>query len=208
MTRGVVDEYLADEIDPAGPWTDADVLACALAHSTRVAAYQSGWSVSRVRNLRARHGHNRGRGHPSAAVLEREAPRLTCPCRGCIALRHHEAVRSSYRHANTRPKGLPQLGPWATDAACAEVETAVFFPNSRKNGSADPTDNLQSRQRGAVSYRPEPYARAKAICARCPVIDACRTWSIKNDMRFGVWGGLDWLERDRLLGHLPAEVAP
>jgi hypothetical protein len=204
----VVDEYLADEIDPTGPWTDADVLECALAHSTRVAAAHAGWSISRVRALRARHGHNRGRGHPSAAELEREAPRITCPCRRCAAWRSGEATRSSIRHARTQPKGFPGPGPWVHEAACGDRDagTAVFFPRVGDR-EADPDDSTQARQRGVTAYKPERYEHAKAICRRCPSIEPCRAYALANHLRFGVWGGLDWLERDRLLGYLPIEAA-
>ena len=38
-------------------------------------------------------------------------------------------------------------------------------------------------------------ARAKAICARCPVIGECATYALVAGERHGVWGGLS--ERDR-----------
>lgn len=207
MTKGVVDEYLTDGHDPATPWTDTDVLACALAHSTRVAAEQAGWTVERVRKLRARAGHNRGRGHPSTAELEAEHPRLACACRLCVEWRSGEATRSTVRHSATRPKGVPQLGPWAAAAACATVHHDAFFPRARTGGYADPADTVQARTRAARSYKADTFARAKAVCARCPSRDACLDYALTNAIRFGVWGGTDWLERDRLLGHLPAEVA-
>ncbi len=37
--------------------------------------------------------------------------------------------------------------------------------------------------------------RAKAICARCPVIDSCRTWAHETGQRDGVWGGQTPAER-------------
>lgn len=204
----VIDAYLADGLDLDAPWTEDDVIECAVAHSTRVAATHSGWSITRVRNARSRRGHNRGRGHPSTAELEREEPRVACPCRRCAAWRSGEATRSSIRHARTQPKGFPKLGAWVELAACADVDHQPFFPR-RPNGPgyADPPDTFGSRQRAIAGYRAETYAAAKAICARCPVIDQCRAYSLENGVRFGVWGGLDWLERDRLLGHLPAGVA-
>lgn len=36
---------------------------------------------------------------------------------------------------------------------------------------------------------------AKALCARCPVRDACADYAINNDYRDGIWGGLTVDER-------------
>lgn len=32
--------------------------------------------------------------------------------------------------------------------------------------------------------------RAKAICADCPIFDACRTYAVERNEPFGIWGGL------------------
>lgn len=37
---------------------------------------------------------------------------------------------------------------------------------------------------------------AKAICARCPVLPACRTWALAHEA-YGIWGGLTEQERAR-----------
>ena len=37
-----------------------------------------------------------------------------------------------------------------------------------------------------------------AVCAVCPVKDECLRYALKNDERFGVWGGLSPLQRQRL----------
>ncbi|MFF0092755.1 WhiB family transcriptional regulator [Streptomyces canus] len=39
---------------------------------------------------------------------------------------------------------------------------------------------------------------AKALCARCPVRQACTDYAIDNDYRDGIWGGLTVDERDQL----------
>jgi WhiB family redox-sensing transcriptional regulator len=64
---------------------------------------------------------------------------------------------------------------WRLDAACRDLDTAVFFPD---------TD--------------EESARAKAICAGCPVRDACLDFALVTRQDDGVWGGLDENERRRL----------
>ena len=47
-----------------------------------------------------------------------------------------------------------------------------------------------------VFYDPALAARAKLICATCPVLRACRTWVLSHPDEQGVWGG--WTEADRL----------
>ena len=38
-------------------------------------------------------------------------------------------------------------------------------------------------------------AKAKGICHFCPEIKACRTYALKADERYGIWGGLTEEER-------------
>jgi WhiB family transcriptional regulator, redox-sensing transcriptional regulator len=64
---------------------------------------------------------------------------------------------------------------WRKDAACRKLDTAVFFPE----------DDL-----GA--------AKAKAICAACPVREACLDFALITRQDDGVWGGLDENERRRV----------
>jgi len=61
---------------------------------------------------------------------------------------------------------------------------------------------------GAVcrSYDPELWfddddeqrEEAKALCAVCPVVEACRTWGIETRQEAGVWGGVDEHQRRAL----------
>ena len=66
---------------------------------------------------------------------------------------------------------------WRKDAACAGVESDVFFP------SLD--DEVVSE-------------KAKEICATCPAQEACLQYSLSTNQAAGVWGGLDASERRRL----------
>lgn len=56
---------------------------------------------------------------------------------------------------------------------------------------------------------------AKAVCWRCPVMDACGQWAIESRESAGIWGGLDERERRKILRRrginlpdLDAEVEP
>ena len=81
---------------------------------------------------------------------------------------------------------------WQAYAACVGHPTRLFFP---ENVAAD-------------SAR---VARAKAVCATCPVTSQCLDAAYANDERFGVWGGLDPAERgarrDRRRGRPVLHVA-
>jgi WhiB family redox-sensing transcriptional regulator len=62
------------------------------------------------------------------------------------------------------------------EAACRDVDTDVFFPVSEKDADA-----------------------AKAICATCPIAEACLEYALELRPSDGVWGGLTPIERHRLV---------
>lgn len=74
------------------------------------------------------------------------------------------------------------LWPWRLRAACREIDSAVFFSPDGERGPA----------------REVREARAKAICARCPVIGECATYALVAGEQHGVWGGLSERERTAL----------
>jgi WhiB family redox-sensing transcriptional regulator len=84
--------------------------------------------------------------------------------------------------------GVWPLRSWRLRAACRQVDSAVFFSPDGERGPA-----RQVRE-----------ARAKAICARCPVIRECAAYAITAGERHGVWGGLS--ERDRSTFRLGASL--
>lgn len=49
-------------------------------------------------------------------------------------------------------------------------------------------------------------ARAKSICARCPVVDACLDYAMACHIDDGVWGGTTEVERRRLRRRRNAEL--
>ena len=62
------------------------------------------------------------------------------------------------------------------DAACKGADTSVFFPVSESGG-----------------------AEARAICAECPVAEQCLEYAIQTHQPDGIWGGLNGIERHRLV---------
>ncbi|MER7764420.1 WhiB family transcriptional regulator [Streptomyces sp. NPDC097619] len=70
-------------------------------------------------------------------------------------------------------------GPWHADAVCRRDEAALFFAPSK-----EPTAARLSREEAA-----------KRVCARCPVMVACREHALLQPEPYGVWGGLTAAER-------------
>ena len=66
---------------------------------------------------------------------------------------------------------------WRDQAACADVNPDLFFPVG-VTGPAIPQ-----------------IARAKAVCAQCPVRSECLEFAITTNQEYGVWGGTSEEER-------------
>lgn len=83
--------------------------------------------------------------------------------------------------AGGRPRP-EETAHWAERAACREPGTDpdLFFPV------------------GETGLAAHQVAAAKAICARCPVLDACRDWAVRTGEPEGIWGGTTPDERRRL----------
>lgn len=64
---------------------------------------------------------------------------------------------------------------WQNHAACRGIDSDLFFPG-----------------------RGESNHEAKAVCAVCPVREACLDAAIANREPLGIWGGLTETERDKL----------
>lgn len=78
------------------------------------------------------------------------------------------------------PDTLTRAADWRDNAACLEADPDLFFPRG-----TDPT-SLADQE------------RATKICARCPVMEACRQWALDTRQEHGVWGGLTAKERHNL----------
>ena len=67
---------------------------------------------------------------------------------------------------------------WHRRAACAGEDPGLFFPV----GSTGPSALAE-------------IAAAKAVCARCPVREACLQYAVTSGQACGIWGGLTEDER-------------
>ena len=66
---------------------------------------------------------------------------------------------------------------WRLEAACNAVGTEEFFPVGQTGDALHQT------------------ARAKLVCASCPVRVHCLEFAVTTNQEYGVWGGADEDER-------------
>lgn len=88
---------------------------------------------------------------------------------------------------------------WRHFAACRNEEPELFHPAGNTAAAAEQADE------------------AKAVCRRCPVMDACAQWALSTRQEHGIWGGLDEGElrailrragRQNRASNQPAEARP
>ena len=84
-----------------------------------------------------------------------------------------EAGRGSGKVLRRRPRADPDPALWRESAACRYLDPELFFP-------------LSTTGRGAAEA-----GQAKAVCARCPVRQACLDFALATGQEFGIWGGRD-----------------
>ena len=73
---------------------------------------------------------------------------------------------------------------WQWRAACRGEDASLFFSPSH----LEPKEQRDRRER-----------KAKAICAACPVRLECLEYAIRTREPYGIWGGLNELERRYLI---------
>jgi WhiB family transcriptional regulator, redox-sensing transcriptional regulator len=78
-------------------------------------------------------------------------------------------------HATARRYGDPN--GWAAQGACRRHDPELFFPIASTGPSIS------------------QVARAKAVCAGCPVRVECLEFALDSGQDFGVWGGASADER-------------
>ncbi|WP_433271958.1 WhiB family transcriptional regulator [Actinosynnema sp. CS-041913] len=81
------------------------------------------------------------------------------------------------------PQPVTASWDWQLRGLCRGLDSALFFHTPNERGAA----------------RELREARAKAVCARCPVLSECRTHALTVEETYGVWGGLGESELRRLI---------
>lgn len=81
---------------------------------------------------------------------------------------------------------------WRPRAACRGLDPDTFFVS----------DDVENR-----AERREREAAAKAVCARCPVVEECLAYALAAGERYGIWGGLNADERRALKRRSPGDAA-
>lgn len=82
---------------------------------------------------------------------------------------------------------------WRDDAACREEDPETWFPI------------------GTTGEALLQIEEAKAVCRRCPVMEACGEWALTTRQDAGVWGGMSEAERRSIRkrrGRAPRPLAP
>jgi WhiB family redox-sensing transcriptional regulator len=80
---------------------------------------------------------------------------------------------------------------WTAEASCRRADAVHFYPPS----SGERRDEKRRRENAA-----------RVLCGRCPVKAACLDYSLTVQEPHGIWGGMNELERRRLLRKRAAEV--
>lgn len=116
-----------------------------------------------------------------------DRPCLTPDCqtgvyaRELCSMHYRQFMRGELVLPNAAEEAAGQAGSleWQENAACRSVDPETFFPISEK------PDNPQ-------------VIRARAVCARCPVVLRCAEWALSTAMPDGIFGGITGPERRRI----------
>jgi WhiB family transcriptional regulator, redox-sensing transcriptional regulator len=69
---------------------------------------------------------------------------------------------------------------WRSASACLHADPDLFFPISTTGRAL------------------EQIEKAKAVCARCPVLGQCLEFAQSHDPIYGIWGGTTLEDRQRV----------
>jgi WhiB family redox-sensing transcriptional regulator len=100
--------------------------------------------------------------------------------------RERDTAAQRARRARRNPPRRPSISAaplTLADAACNGADPDLFFAPDFER-----TADWKAR-----------IAKAKAVCARCPVRDACLAYALDTGQWFGIWGGLTEDERRAML---------
>lgn len=78
------------------------------------------------------------------------------------------------------PTSFTSTGNWRAASACLRADPDLFFP-------------ISSAGRAIIQI-----AKAKEICARCPVRRQCLEFARAHEPLYGIWGGTTFEERERV----------
>ena len=73
---------------------------------------------------------------------------------------------------------------WRVGALCRGDDAVFFFAPNHMERKPEKDDR---------------ESRARSICGRCPVLDECLDYALSVGEPHGIWGGLNELQRRRLL---------
>ncbi len=86
------------------------------------------------------------------------------------------------------PMPIQETWDWQYEGACRETNPETFFSPDAERGP-------RRRRREAA---------AKALCAVCPVREACLEHALSVREPYGVWGGLNINEREMIIANRKA----
>jgi len=89
------------------------------------------------------------------------------------------------------PRPVLSEWEWQEQGACRELPTEMFFHPDGERGPR----------------RANREKAAKAVCATCPVIDACRKHALAVQEPYGIWGGLSEDDRQAIIDRETRKVA-
>jgi hypothetical protein len=89
--------------------------------------------------------------------------------------RERDTAAQRGRRARRRPRIPPVITPALSSAACKGADADLFFGPDAE----------------FVTARREREAKAKAICADCPVRLECLAYALDTGQAYGIWGGLN-----------------
>ena len=90
------------------------------------------------------------------------------------------------------PKPVIDNWQWQFEGACRSLPTEMFFHPEGERGP---------RRRARENA-------AKAVCATCPVLAACRAHALASQEPYGIWGGLTEDERLEIISRASRQSSP
>jgi WhiB family redox-sensing transcriptional regulator len=132
-----------------------------------------------------------------AAPLDYPAPEDRLTHEAAVATARTRLTQATWH--GDRPDPLATVDSWRAArrwharAACIDYGPNLWFPPQT-------TAWAVWQDRGSVAHRTDPFAEARAICARCPVRAECLADGLTHDEGYGMIGGLDPAQRKKMRG--------